>query len=171
MGQFIGFVTLGDTLHVGHQTRDASLVPIDADALPAFRVFSPSGQLAAASGQAALLDSAAITGATNANPIVITSASHNLSSGVRVTISGVGGNTNANTSAIVTVLTGNTFSIPVAGNAGYTAGGTWHASGLYDLAIAATPQNGFVAGETYSLHVTWEISGGARSEVYSFGVI
>lgn len=66
-----------------------------------------------------------ITGATNANPIVITtSGNHNLTSGDSVTIAGVGGNTAANvTGSTATVLSATTFSIPVTGNGAYTSGG------------------------------------------------
>lgn len=168
---FAGYIALESTLHVGLQTRNSSDIPADADALPNFRVYSPSGLLPNAGGQASLLDSAAITNATNANPIVITSNGHNLTSGMRVTISGVGGNTNANTSAIITKIGSNTFSIPVAGNSAYTSGGSWHVSGLYDLAIAATAANGFVAGEIYTLVATWDEGGDAKSQVFSFGVV
>jgi len=64
-----------------------------------------------------------ITGASNANPIVITSVGHNLESTQKVTISGVGGNTNANGLKTVTVIDADTFSIVTAGNGTYTSGG------------------------------------------------
>jgi len=64
-----------------------------------------------------------ITGASNTNPIVITSVGHNLESTQKVTISGVGGNTNANGLKTVTVIDADTFSIVTAGNGTYTSGG------------------------------------------------
>jgi len=77
--------------------------------------------------------SLAITGATNASPIVITCATHGLSDGDPVTISGVGGNTNANCNACAKVTgystttfalyTDKALTIPVAGNSNYTTGG------------------------------------------------
>lgn len=77
--------------------------------------------------------SLAISGATNATPIVITSATHGLSDGDPVTISAVGGNTNANGNfwAKVTGYSTTTFALysdkalttPVAGNSNYTTGG------------------------------------------------
>ncbi len=67
----------------------------------------------------------AITGATNANPIVIASTAHGLSSGNMVGISGVGGNTAANGNWTVTVVDADHFSIHVAGNGAYTSGGNW----------------------------------------------
>jgi hypothetical protein len=66
-----------------------------------------------------------ITGATNANPIVITSANHGLISTQSVTISGVLGNLAANGTFVITKIDANTFSIPVAGSGAYTSGGTW----------------------------------------------
>lgn len=67
-----------------------------------------------------------VTNATNANPIVITtSTNHGYSTGDVVTIASVGGNTNANTTAVITVLSATTFSLNgVSGNAAYTSGGT-----------------------------------------------
>lgn len=66
-----------------------------------------------------------VTGATNTDPIVITtSAPHGLQTDDKVAISDVGGNTNANGENTITRLSDTTFSIPVAGNAAYTSGGT-----------------------------------------------
>jgi hypothetical protein len=76
----------------------------------------------------------AITGATNASPIVLTTNSaHNVTDGTPVNITGVGGNTAANVSgyAKATGYTLTTFGLysnsglttPVAGNGAYTSGG------------------------------------------------
>lgn len=67
-----------------------------------------------------------ITGATNASPIVITvDAAHNLTTGNVLTISGVEGNTAANDTWTITVLSSTTFSLDSStGNAAYTSGGT-----------------------------------------------
>lgn len=71
-----------------------------------------------------------ITGASNATPIVITSASHGLATGDMVTIASVGGNTAANGTWKITKVGDNTFSLDGSvGNAAYTSGGTvakWH---------------------------------------------
>lgn len=86
-----------------------------------------------------------ISGATNASTIVITtSAAHGLTSGDCVYIGSVGGNTNANGTYFVTVLTSTTFelytdsarTIPKAGNAGYTSGGTMRAKKGEGLTIS-----------------------------------
>jgi hypothetical protein len=66
-----------------------------------------------------------ITGATNSNPVVVTSPGHGLTTGALITISGVGGNAAANGNRTVTVIDANTFSINVAGNGSYAGGGTW----------------------------------------------
>ena len=66
-----------------------------------------------------------ITNATNASPIVITSANHGLVTGDQVLMQNVGGNTNANTGAFfvsITQVNGNQFSLNgKSGNAAYTA--------------------------------------------------
>lgn len=75
-----------------------------------------------------------ITGATNATPIVITtSAAHGLVDGDVVTISSVGGNTNANGTYYIDQQSTTTFALYTdaalttgrAGNAAYTSGGTF----------------------------------------------
>ena len=72
----------------------------------------------------------AITGATNATPIVVTSSSHGYSNGDWVHIWGVGGNTNANGIFKVANVATNTFELidpitgaNIAGNGSYTSGG------------------------------------------------
>ena len=74
----------------------------------------------------------AITAATNATPIVVTSTAHGLEDDDIVTISGVGGNTAANGTFKVAGKTANTFNLTtvaaganVAGNGAYTSGGLW----------------------------------------------
>ena len=75
-------------------------------------------------------DEATITGATNASPIVVTSAGHGFKDNMMVTIAGVGGNTNANGTWCVTNATANTFElysntgVASSGNSAYTTGGT-----------------------------------------------
>ena len=67
-----------------------------------------------------------ISGASNATPIVITSAGHGLVTGNYVVIDGVLGNTDANGFFRITRLTDNTFQLDgSSGNGTYTSGGTW----------------------------------------------
>jgi len=68
--------------------------------------------------------SKAVTDATNANPIVITSAGHGFSDGDSVTISGVLGNNAANGTHTVANKTADTFELSgVAGDGAYVSGG------------------------------------------------
>jgi len=72
------------------------------------------------------LQTAAITAATNATPIVVTSNGHGLENGQRVRITGVLGNTAANGTWVVANKAANTFELQgSAGNGAYTSGGTW----------------------------------------------
>lgn len=74
-------------------------------------------------------NSGVITGATKANPCVITDVAHGLFSGARVTIANIVGMIELNgTTYTVTVLTADTFSLDGIDSTGYTAyvsGGTW----------------------------------------------
>ena len=168
MDLFQGFVVLEDTLVAAVLVLGASDVPTNADALPTWRCYGPDGFLL--SGTCAFLDSGSITGATNANPIVITSTAHGLTTGTRVTITGVGGNTAANTTAIATYVTDDTFSIPVAGNGAYTSGGTFNVTGAYSISVAATAANGFAAGQNYNVLVTCAVSSTQKGLNSSFMV-
>ena len=75
-------------------------------------------------------DEASITAATNAEPIVITSAAHGYKDGAIVTIAAVEGNTNANGDWVVTNADANTFElyttagVASVGNSEYTTAGT-----------------------------------------------
>ena len=73
-----------------------------------------------------------IVEATNANPIVVTTAlDHNLASGASVTISGVAGNDGANGTCTITVTDSKTFNLNGShGTGDYTGGGSVAASGL-----------------------------------------
>lgn len=90
----------------------------------------PANTTAYTIGDAVAPVTTAITGATNANPSVVTAAAHGLATGDRVTIAGSVGNTAINGNFQVVVLTANTFSlkteagVAVAGNGAWTSGGT-----------------------------------------------
>ena len=88
------------------------------------------------------LNSGSVTGATNASPIVITAATrdgtldgkhagaavsgHGLTTGDKVTVSGVLGNTAANGQWTIIVINSTTFSLTGStGNGTYTSGGSW----------------------------------------------
>ena len=89
--------------------------------------FTPSAQKRFFRVNSELLRTVAISGATSANPIVITAPAHGLSTGNQVQISGVQGNAAANGTFTITVVDANTFSLNgVDGSAAaaYTSGGT-----------------------------------------------
>lgn len=72
-----------------------------------------------------------VTAASTASPIVITSTAHGLASGQIVTIAGVVGQTGANGTFQVTVLTANTFSLNGSTSvSAYVSGGTIANTGL-----------------------------------------
>jgi hypothetical protein len=158
MPGYAGLVPLNSAISKVVVSKNASSVPTDADALPTYRIYSVSGFLL--SGSLGLLDSTAITGATNASPTVITSVGHGLDTGVKVTIANVGGNTGANGTWDITKIDSNRFSIAVDTSAGsaYTSGGTWHSTGLYNFTITPTIGLNFLSGSIYSVAVYCKIS-------------
>lgn len=171
MSEFSGFVTLEGTFTDYLQVRDADKQPVEPDAAPTFRVYGASGLLPQAGGTATLGHTGSITGATNASPIVIASAAHGLKTGQRVKITGVGGNTNANSTWVITYVDDDHFSLQSSsGNSNYTSGGTFSLLGFYQAEIEATGDNGFEAGETFFVHFTWTVSSAARAEVHSVSV-
>lgn len=164
---FQGYAQLGGTFEVLTLVVNSSEVPINADAAPTYRVYDANGPLDV-SGSMSFKDTASITGATNASPIVITSASHGLSTGTRVTITGVGGNTAANGTFVITRVDANTFSLNSStGNGSYTSGGTWNVTGLYKLTLTCTENNGFDEGQTYSILISGTISSTAFGCVHT----
>lgn len=165
---FQGFTPLEDDMQILVQAVDSDDAPIDADAPPTYRVYGQSGVVY--NGTAAFLQSGDITGATNDDPIVITSAAHQLVTGSVVTIASVGGNTNANGTWVVTVLDDDTFSIPNAGNSAYTSGGTWHCAGLYTVSFTASAANGFASGNTYTCLTNWTVSDTNQDQLDTFCV-
>lgn len=166
---FIGYVELEDTLHAVVLIRDAARTPVNLDDLPTVRIYGPDGLVAAATTGGTLLDSGAITGATNAAPIVVTCANHGLTDGVYVTVSGVAGNTAANGSFAVTRLSASTFSLDGStGNGAYTSGGTWNVAGLYAYAVEALAADGFEVGLCYTVLIQGAVSGVATAETQTF---
>lgn len=168
---FQGFVPLGDTFTIYTLVVTSAGVPINSDSLPTYRVYGPDGVLPTQVGSLAKADSAAITGATNASPIVITSADHGLTTGTRVTISGVGGNTAANSTFVVTYIDADTFSLDGStGNGAYTSGGNWNVTGLYSVTLTCSGVNGYEAGGCYDVLISGAISSTAFSQLHSFVV-
>lgn len=169
---FLGFLTLGNTLNGDVIARSTTNVPTNADSLPTYRIYGPSGLTTSGTGTAAFRNTGSVTGATNASPIVITSAGHGLTTGTRVTITGVVGNTAANGTFVITNLSANTFSLDGStGNGAYVSGGTWNVSGLYLLTHAITAVNGYESGTTYTILVSYAVSSTSLADIYTFVVV
>ncbi len=151
--------------------RNSSNTPIEPDAAPTWRLYGPSGIVSNGSGSAASLETGSVTGATNAAPIVVTSALHGLTAGMSVTVASVGGNTAANGTFIISAATTNTFTLfGSTGNSNYTSGGTWKSTGLYRITLSGPVLASLVAGTTYVLVVYWTESGAQRSGTITFTV-
>ena len=166
---YLGQVDLESTLTSAILVRDTSDTPINADAAPSYRVYGPDGFVE--SGSASFKDSGSITGATQATPIVITSAAHGLTTGARVTITGVEGNTAANGTFTITKLTADTFSLDgTTGNAAYTEGGTWNVTGLYGFTINVLGVTGYEKGLNYQALFVYAVSATQKGQLVSFQV-
>lgn len=172
-----GFVQLGNPISGQVIIKNSSDTPVDADSLPTYRVYGPLGIMTNGTGSLGLMDpgpaGGAITGATNASPIKITSNGHNLTTGTQVNVVGVGGNTAANGTWVVTVVDSNNFDLNGStGNGVYVAAtGTWHVTGLYEFTFTPVGANGFVQGVTYCVLVTTTISGTVIADLHSFTVV
>lgn len=168
---FQGFVELGDTLPVVLLVRNSSGTPVNLDALPTFRVYGPDGFLAGQTGSGSFRNSGSLEGATNASPIAVTSSSHGLETGDRITISGALGNTAANGTFTITKVDADSFTLDGStGNGSWTSGGVWNVTGLYVASLTTSGANGYESGETYSVLFEGEISSVAFASLESFGV-
>lgn len=166
---FLGFPLLESTLVGTLLVVDSNGTPINADAFPTFRVYGPDGFVI--DGTTSERINGVITNATNATPIVITAASHGLTTGAYVTIDSVEGNTAANGTFVVTRVNANTFSLDgSAGNGAYTTGGTYNAAGLYETSLTVAGVSGFEAGELYQIVYDYALSAVQQGQVQSFQV-
>ena len=170
-GEYVGLVDLEGTMYIPFIVTDTSDTPAESDALPVGRVYGPNGALTNLSPTATMLDEKTITGATNANPIVVSVASHGFLAGAKVFIRNVGGNTNANGVRTVANPEAGTFELSGgSGNGAYTSGGTVRLNGTYLFTIACTAVNGFESGQNYTLIVSYAISATAKTQKFTFAV-
>jgi len=166
---FQGYVQLGNDFTSRLLVKNSSGVPINADALPTYRVYGPNGFIT--SGTASKADSGNVENATNASPVVITDTAHGLTTGAYLTVANVEGNTGANGSYAVTKVNANSFSLDDStGNGSYTTGGDWNVTGLYEYTVSALEASGFELGESYQIHFTFEISSTQQTVIHSFQV-
>lgn len=168
---FLGYPPIDDVFRLLAMFKAAD-VPTNSTTTPNYRIYGPTGFLANATGSLSAAETGAITAATQATPIVITSANHGLTTGQRVTITGVLGNTAANGTWTITKIGANSFSLDTSvGNAPYTSGGTWQTTGLYGANITPTEAAGFAQGEHYDILVYATISANVVANHYRFGVV
>ncbi len=169
----LGTVELGATLNACVPIVDGSNAPTDPTVPPSFRVYgSGMGPMPNGQGSLQTLDTGNLTNATNAAPIVVTSAAHNLQTGVKVKVSGVQGNTAANAQTTITKIDANTFSLDgTVGNGAYTAGGSWHVAGLYRISLSINGGDGYAPGSTYFVLVSWTVAGTSYSMLCVFRVV
>ncbi len=169
---FLGYIALDDGLRLQHLSVNDSELPSASTTTPAYRIYGQSGLLANGTGTLSAAETGVVTGATNATPIVITSANHGLTTGQRVTVASVGGNTAANGTWTITRVDADTFSLDTSvGNGAYTTGGTWTTTGLYAATITPTDAAGYAQGEYYDVLVYTTVGGGVRAKQYRFGVV
>lgn len=172
MGQFLGIVALGSSFPVTALTKNTSGTPKDGTSGVAYRIYGPTGLMNNGTGSGTAKDSGSLSGATNASPIVITSAGHGLTTGTRLTVSGVLGNTAANGDFTITAVDSNTFSLDGStGNASYTSGGSWHVAGLYTFTLSVIAADGYASGQTYSVYVAATVSGTLLADLHTFTVV
>lgn len=167
---FLGFVQQENTLTVDVLAKSGD-APVNLDSLPTFRVYGPAGLMGSGTGTLSFAESGTVTGASNASPISVTSSAHGLTTGQRVTLSGVGGNAAANGTFTITLVDANTFTLNGStGSGNYTSGGTWDTTGLYTLTIPAVGAQGYAAGATYSVLLSGLISSVAWADLHTFCV-
>jgi hypothetical protein len=171
-------VPLGTAYNLPFIVRNSSGVPVNADALPTYRTYDSdvaNYAMSGGGGTAAFRHTFTVTGAANNGSGLIritTSAAHNLATGQVVTISGVGGVSNANGTFVVTVITGTTFDLQGSSMSGtYTSGGTGNVTGLYYAQVAVTSGNGFGREKCFPVVVTYAISGANQSQVLYLQVV
>jgi hypothetical protein len=172
MDGYAGLVQLGSVIRVPIVFKDGSLTPTNTASAPTYRVHGPAGLVGTQQGTMSQLETGTITGATNATPIVITSAAHKLQTGDRVTIVNVGGNTAANGTWQITFVSSSTFSLDGSvGNGAYTSGGTWNLSGAYYVDLTASSGNGYAAAGNYLVICEGVISSVLREFDKTFTVV
>jgi len=168
---FQGFVNLADPLVLADLTHDSTGSVVDLDVPPTYRVYGPDGLLAGGTGTLGYRDSGPVTGATNASPIEITSAAHGLTTGTLVSLAGVGGNPGANGTFTITVTGANTFTLNgSSGGGAYTAGGSWHVTGLYAVTLVCSAAAGYEAGVTYCVLVQGVKGAAEYGQLHTFTV-
>ena len=147
----------------------------DADALPTYRIYGPSGIMTGGTGTMAFLQSGSISSIENTTPIrVNTTAAHGLQTGQQLSISGVSGavaGTVNGFSFAVTVIDSDTVELQSTTAAGTGTGGSWHLTGQYTMTHAALAANGYDINETYTVVYAATIGGDSGAGQDTFAVV
>lgn len=169
----MGLVELDGTLAAPFVTVDSAGRPADPAVLPTYRVYGPDGTLMnSGTGSLSKIDTGSVTGASNASPVVVTSAAHGLQTGTPVVVAGVGGNTAANGTFRATRVSASQFSLDGStGNGAYTSGGTWHVAGMHRISLSVAGGLGYEAGKTYQALINWRIGSEDFAAVCPFRVV
>lgn len=171
-GTFLGTFTLGDTLAAAVPVVSGAGGPTDPPVAPLFRVYGEAGLMANGTGSLTKLDTAPVTGATDASPIALTAAGHGVQTGTKVNVAGVLGNTSANGEFTATRVDASTLSLDGStGSGAYASGGTLHVAGLYQLSLPLNGGDGYEAGKCYQCLVEWAVSSVVYSRCCSFQVV
>lgn len=168
---FQGYVSLGGTFRGTIICKDGSLTPTEPAALPTWRCYG-SGYLI--NGTAAQLDTGTITNVVNngSGACRVTDVAHGLTTGARITVSGVLGATGANITATITRISADDFDLDGSTFGGsYTSGGVWTLTGGHRISVAATAANGFAAGEIYVVVALFSVGGVQKGELVTFCVV
>lgn len=172
---YYGDVELGETLYAFVQIVDSSGTPVDADATPSVKIYDGDGFVAGPLTPV-FGETGTITSVTNPNgtSCVVNATAHGLLVGQRVTLTGVVGHALSvnGTFNVLTVPTGNSFTINLNGNNGAAGtGGSFHTTGFYKVAIAATTGNGYESGIVYTSLCTFTLSSVAKAIIDTFMVV
>jgi hypothetical protein len=171
-GPDLGTVTLEGALIAPVPVENYNGTPTDPAQAPTYRVYGQAGLMPGGTGSLAKLDVQNVTAALNQSPVQLTVPAHKLQTGTRVNVSGVGGLVTANGETTVTVVDANhvTLDGTSASNA-YTSGGQVHVAGLYQLSLTVSAGNGYAAGGTYYVMVSWTVSGQNYAMLCPFRVV
>ncbi len=184
----LGFFRLGTTLTAPFVATNALGAAGDPPVTPNYRVYGQGVLMGNGTGTVPKVDGCAVIGATNALPIVVTSIGHGLQTGTQVTITGVLGNTATNGTWTITRIDADTFSLDGSvgnGNFILTAvqalvfapltspapTGSWHVTGLHLYSIPLSGGDGYEAGKTYHVLVTYTLDQVTRTREETFTVI
>lgn len=166
---FAGYVNLGDTLSLRFRVKNTSNTPVNADALPTYRVYDQDGIVV--NGTVAEAEGANITNVTGSSPLRVWSSAHGMSTGGYLTVEDVGGETGANGTFSITRIDADSFTLDGSSTvASYTSGGNWNTTGAYTASIACTGGNGFEQGGVYTIQFDYDISSTQTAQEFRFVV-